>query len=576
MRLASSSFMALLLPLATCGFALAGGPSDELLALVPADAAVVLVVEDFRDRSREILSSPLYTRLAGLPAVREWLKSAKAAELIKARAEIEAGLGMTLERLRDDLLGDCVVLALSIPAGARADEPAGLLMSRVRDRVALETLIAAVNKSQTDEGMLKSVDDLPRAGSAPVIRRRRFKPGTKPDEWYAILPSDTFVWSNSERLVTSVVEGRPGGGFGDTPRYRQIRDRLPDKAVARLYVDPRFLVEAVSVGKAPADPQLAAIFRGLEFLAAALVWHDGPTLHVVATIDGDKLPTPFRPMVHGKSLDPVDLNRVPESVLAVAAWRWDLAASYDAMLSVVPAPDRPRLEAILLVAQGLLLGKDLRREVLPALGPGGLAFVEPNVGSAVPTFVATFDLRDRKDVADALTNSFRTVASLSALDGKRKNGAGRVETEDRDGVRVTRIAGDAPGAAFAADSHRVAIGSDAEAVRRAMAGPTGKAANREMNLIARLRDEHFPRSSGFVAIDLVALERFATAHRDPLVKKESESKKRPVADVNRDFQKLLDLLGAFAGTFASWDLSEDGRSIHVAIGLVCRRDAKAP
>lgn len=573
MKLASS-LVAILLALATSDRALGGGPSDELLALAPADAAVVLVIDDFRGRSREVLASPLYARLAALPAVRDWAKSAKAAELKKARVDVEAGLGMSLERLIDDLLGDSVVLALSIPVGANADEPSGILMSRVRDRAALEKLIAAVNKSESDEGLLKSVEDLPRTGSLPAIRRRTFKPGTKPDEWYAILPGDVFVWSNSLRLVTGVVEGRPGGGFGATPRYRSIRDRLPSKSLARLYVDPHFLVEAASVGKAPADPQLAAVFGSLDFLAAALEWHDGPTIHVVETIRGDELPPTIRPVIRRRSPDPLDLRRVPESALAVAAWRWDLAASYDAILGFVPARDRPRLEATLAVAQGLLLGKDLRREILPAIGPGGLVLVEPQDGSALPTLVASFDLRDRKDAADAIANALRTVASLSALDAKHKEGAGRVETDDRDGLRVTRIAGEGARAAFAANPRRVAIGSDPAAVRRAMAEPIGEINAHTMNPIARLRDEYFPCSSAFVAIDLVALDRFATAHRDQLAEKEAESKKRPIAEVKRDFQKLLDLLGAFGGGFASWDVSDDGRSLHQVIGLVGRREPK--
>ena len=450
-----------------------------------------------------------------------------------------------------------------------------MLMSRVRDRALLEKLIAAVNKSESDEGLLKSVDDLPRTGSAPVIRRRTFKPGTKPAEWYVILPSDTFVWSNSERMLRGVVERRPGGGFGDSPRYRSIRDRLPAKALARLYVDPHAVVGAVSVGKTPPDPQVAALLRSLTFVGAALDWRDGPIFHVVETIDRDELPATVRPVVpRGATLDRLDLRRVPNSAIAVAAWRWDLAAAYDAAMSFVPADDLPRIEASLAVAQGLLLGKDLRREVFAALGPGGIAFVEPQAGSAVPAFVASFDLRDRKDVAEAITNALRTVASLSVLDMNRKNLAVRLESDDRDGLRVTRIAGGGPGLAFAATSRRVAIGSDAAAVRRAMAEPVDKAGVHEMGAIERLRDDHFPRSLGFAAINVVALDRFATAHRDELVKKESESKKRPVAEVSRDFQKLLELLGAFGGAFASWDASEDGRSLHQVIGLVGRREPK--
>src|SRR4051794_30116287 len=80
---------------ATFSTALAGTPREELLALVPPDAGITLVVEDLRTHAQEILASPLVQRLRALPTVKAWERSDKAKSLQKARAEIESALGVS-------------------------------------------------------------------------------------------------------------------------------------------------------------------------------------------------------------------------------------------------------------------------------------------------------------------------------------------------------------------------------------------------------------------------------------------------------------------------------------------------
>src|SRR4051812_44516514 len=140
--IAPARVVAVLLVLCVGHRARAGTAGDALLALVPPDAGLTLVVEDLRGRSREVLASPLVDRLRGLPAVQAWLRSEKGRGLVRARAELEAALGVTAATLRDDLLGDALVLALRPRADGSPDDASGLLLTRVRDRKALERLIA--------------------------------------------------------------------------------------------------------------------------------------------------------------------------------------------------------------------------------------------------------------------------------------------------------------------------------------------------------------------------------------------------------------------------------------------------
>ncbi len=134
-------------------------PADALLKLVPPDAGVVLTVEGLRDHARAFAASRLAAELWELPAVKAWLDSEKYQQFQQSRAQIEALVGANLTELRDELLGDAVVLALRLPREGAADasQARGLLLFRARDQALLERLIHVVNTGQKESGELAQV-----------------------------------------------------------------------------------------------------------------------------------------------------------------------------------------------------------------------------------------------------------------------------------------------------------------------------------------------------------------------------------------------------------------------------------
>ena len=551
----------------------ADAPNDELMGLVPTDMAVVLVLDRFRERSREILDSDLVRELSKLPTVRSWFESEKGKGLIRARAEIEAALGVTLAQLRDDVLGDSVVLALHLKPGSDPDEAAGLFLTRARNRVTLDSLIESINKAERAEGILKEVVDLPQTPDSPIVHHRRFRPNSKPDEWYCLFADGTFAWSNSERLVLDVVErkGR-GDGLRQSTRYTRVRNALPANAVARLYVDPSIVLRVASTSKTPADAHLLKALGGLDYIAAAVEWRDGPIFHFHESLNAE-VSTTLRFLFEAEPIPADVFGHVPRTAIAVAAWRWDLPGLFDVMLSYLPEADRPRAEAAQAAIQGLLMGKNLRSEVLLALKPGGLAYVDIPEPHGMPALVATIDVMDRPEVSAALENALRTVAALSSLDKERKQGPIRIETSDRDSLRVTRLANGTHSPCFASNANHFVIGSNEVVVRHVLTKPS-RPVNGNTSL-ERLRSLFFPNSQGFLAADLVALHRYALANRETLVRGEAETRGGKTNEAAREFQRVLDLIEPFEGAFASWDRGADGRSLHQVIGLVGRKDRGA-
>src|SRR4051794_16971226 len=101
--------------LAGSSMARGAGPAEPLLHLVPPDAGVTVAIEDLREHARGFLASPLAGGLSRLPVVRAWLASDRFRGFRQAQQQIENLLGVKLSAIRDDLLGDAVVLALRLP-----------------------------------------------------------------------------------------------------------------------------------------------------------------------------------------------------------------------------------------------------------------------------------------------------------------------------------------------------------------------------------------------------------------------------------------------------------------------------
>lgn len=543
--------------------------SDDVMALVPRDSALVLVVEDFRDRSREIVDSPMFARLREIPAVRAWEKSERGEGLRNSRTELEAALGIGLPTLRDEILGDCAILAWQPPPKGGKGDPSGLLITRFRDRAAITTLIKSLNDAEKKGGALRSVDESSRAGVK--YWRRTFAPGTKPDEWYALLPGDLFAWSNSEAVLQGVIDRvKTRDGLGSQASYKAIRDGLPGKSLARLHLDPKAIVRAGTEGPDPIDPKLASLLNTLDSFGAALEWRDGPILHLREMFDPAHLPEAIRPSTASRPLDPSSLGGVPKSAIAVATWQWNLPGWYDLAMDQIPDADRPRTDAMLTAAKGMFLGLDPRKEILPALSPGGVAFVSVREDGRGLEAAASIHIADRKDVGEALANGLRTMAALASLDKDRApGGLSSVTVAEKRGERVTSLTVGDRRPSFGANARRLVLGTDPDLVGRLLSG-TDPATGEGGSGWSRLRDAEFSGSDGFAAIDLAMLDTFATSNRDILAKKVAKARSGSESDAARDIARALELIKPFGHVFAAWDVARDGTSAHQMIGLIGR------
>ncbi|AGA29665.1 hypothetical protein [Singulisphaera acidiphila] len=582
-------FFALSLALAAAVTSQGAGLADPLLRLTPPDAGITLAIEDLRGHTQEYLASPLAGRLARLPFVRSWMDSPQVASFQAARRQIETVLGTTLKNVRDELLGDAVVLTLWVPPQGKQEEARGMLLIRARDRKLLGRLIEGINDSQTKKGELLRIVERTRNGISYQVRE--FAPQAKrPAEYYTTLADQTFAWSNSEELVQGVIDRSKGTeqGLSDVPGFRQVRERLPQRCLLSLFVNPRFLEMQIAASPKPAKPlderlavMLSRYVDALEYIGCAIELRGassdrgaGIILHTEEGINPDKLPLWMKRWAARPSIDP-PLDRVPNSALGVASAHIDFEALEDVLRSMTPSSGQRRLDNLLLGLSGVMLGRDLRTEILPKLGPAVFAYLATTVDSGQGqgfSYVLSVALKGepgKNGVAAALENGLRTFFALYALDEKHDHGQLEVESREIQGVSITALSPTSP-FAFAFGQGRLVIGGIAEAVAGAIHSEAST--NRRFS---QLRATYFPQAETFLCIDLEKVRTFAESHRTAIARRLALRNEKTVENAQRELDLALALMGEFRDLFVTSVITPDARSAHRMLGLIAPTESPA-
>jgi hypothetical protein len=559
----------------------AAGPAESLFQLVPADATATLVIEDLRGQLPAILASPLADGLQQLPFYKAWAASPRFRRFDEARKRVERVIGVKVSTLRDELLGDAVVLSLRIPRDGRPEDARGLLLTRVRNRALLERLVLAINTAQTRAGELTRVDKSTR--NEIDYWTREFRPNRRrPREYYTILDDDTLAWSNAEELIQGVIDRKVGKGrsLAAEPKFQQVRSRLPEQSALSLYAEPLLLRQVLTSVTRPRRPAsdrsrevLERYLRAHEYFGAAATWRDGIILHTEEALDPGKLDPWIRQWAAAPGEFSPSLRSLPADAVAMASVHFDFRALLDAVRAFVPVNRQSQLANMVHLVNGLLLGHDLEKEVLAQMGPGVLAYLEaPTANDAPPVArlskVLVTGQGDPTGLSPAVENALRTALTYYALDSRHGKGQLQLDSHEVDGRKVTALRPTSP-FAFALDGDRIIVGSSNDAVGRVL-NRAGAATELES-----LRAARFPKASSFACADLLKLHRFVTDHRESLIERLAASQERPVEEVGNDLDQAVALMALFRQAYLTFAIEPDATAVHHVIGLIAREPAAA-
>jgi hypothetical protein len=594
-------------------------PTCELLRLLPADPSVVLTVDDLRGQTRALLASPLVEDFLRLPAVKAWFQSEKYEELERARDKIEGVLKVSLAEVRDKVLGDAVVFALRLPADEPFDpaKARGILLLKAAEPKLLAGMIEIINSIQTQNGEIAEVMERVAGDTHYFVRMYPAGTGRLADE-YVLFPDGTFAISNAGGLISDVISRKTGwdraalspqGSLAELPWFQVLARRLPDRAVARLFIDARRIAKLLATVPQPEKEEerrnLAIVQRllgAIESAGAALVVADGRlALHAAEVFDTSEFARIFGGPAKAVPA-PTIPDRVPLGTLAVGAVDLDFAHAYQSIVRWVPEADRPRLASLETAISGILLGQDLQTRILPGLGPGVLAVVGaprdedlqsdpggdrpakwpfPTVLSVElggdrdrPAPSAGPDGPDRVPIARAVDNALRTFLAVLCLDEKRAGGRGRIAESELSGVVIRTLEPPIP-LAYAVDAggRRLILGTSADTVRGYLAcgaGPFATTRFRDLRALA------FAEARTFYCLDLFAVEAAARKHRARLVDLIAKRDHRPAPDVARDLDQALDMARLFDALFFTHRVEMQASTVYQTFGLLGRRPGAKP
>jgi hypothetical protein len=511
---------------------------DELLRLVPEDVGFCLLLEDLRGHTARLLESP-FVKQFEKSAMGELLKTDPDWRKFQAgREQLERLLGIDWPKLRDDIIGDAVVLA--VRPGTKPNDEKGLVLLKARDPEALAALIKQVNALQKAGGEYESLENREHKGQGYFQRV-----GAKTAPFYALLGSVLIVASD-ETMMREALDRRAAAA--EPVLSKRLRELLgAEPYLINLWLNPRAFDAAMAAhAEQGSDEQKAALrnvltwWKALDGAAWGIVARDDVTVTYAARARTERLSAATRRFL-AEAAKPSELwQRFPDNALVAFAGRFDVSA-FEEMLGEFLTPSTRKawhdhLDRFL----GAALDKDVVKEVLPCLGPDfGLCILAPEEGSKswLPRTIAAVRVRpgDKPPAVDrALFTAATALAQAAVIDHNRKHDDRMVlKTQYQDKVEVKYLTGAAhfPAGlqpAFALKDGYFVVASSPDVVKRFT--PVSKSPSDEVP---------------FLRISIADLRTYLRTHRTALVSVLAEHNKIKPEEVERHIDGLLPALDLF-------------------------------
>ena len=455
----------------------------ELLRLVPDDPAFCLTVRDLRGHAQAVSQSRFFQRIRKTFVAGLLLQSPEARQLKNFNTQFRKHLGVGLEQIRDEILGDGLVFAYWPQSG---DDPErGLFLTRARDAELLIRLVDEVNQVQIDNGEFEELEHRERHGIAYVVARH-----TDGGSTYQLVRDGLLVLSPVEAPLTHVIDVLAGQA---EPGQLQTRFETLGTAdrFAVFWINPRAFDAEMKSQLAAASETDAAFLRqfsrywhAADGLAISLDVDADFHVHLTAGVKRDQLPSSARQLWQEAS-KPCRLDRcIPPDALASFAGRVHLPSLIATIRSFMTPDQSETVETELNRVTRALFGWSLTQDLAAHLGPDLALYARPpaaNRSSPFPEVVLAIGIEAgprRQEVADQLIGSARTLLGLIALARTQEGHLTELNVQKRDGVTVVFLssetglpAGIQP--AVAVKDGCLVLASHPEAIRRFRLRSTG-------------------------------------------------------------------------------------------------------
>jgi hypothetical protein len=421
-------------------------PREELLRLVPPDAGFCLLVSNLRERAKSLDEAAWYRALCASPIGQMLAAAPEAKKLAKQESELRQTLQIGWEQLRDDILGDLVVVAYRQGPPDRPEDEDGLFLLWARKPVLLKASIDRLNEMQIKAEQVKELKAIDYRGHTYF---RRSEPSKT---HYYFVDGSLLAVSPKEAVIRKTIERRQQKQSSVHPLAEQVRRARAEKALATVWLNPRAfdaeLQRNIKDRLGPEAQVLESFFRYWKALdAVVLSANAGDALEVTLSLQAriKDLPRSARRLFSGAVVRSELWERFPADSLLRIAGRLDAEALTDTVAELTPHRDRTTIADAGQRYLGAYLGLDLVKDVLPNIGPDwGICIAPGDKNHDLPLMVAALAVRPGKAGVDKSLYKAAHFAAGLAVFGYNSSHPDqvRLKTKTLDKVEVQCLVND--------------------------------------------------------------------------------------------------------------------------------------
>jgi hypothetical protein len=441
-KLRRSILLVTLLWLAATPFAQAQSTPfrQELLALLPDDFGVCIVVRDLQGHYARLERADWFKAFRGSPLGKSILESPELQHLEKWQGELKKHFDLDWATLRDDILGDTLILAYSPGSKDQTKDEHGLILLHVRKPERLVQFIDELNTAQQKSGEVKSLTALQYKGATYHCRQEKSK------AQYYFVDGSLAAVSTKEEAIKALLDKRLASAKDQTWAKR-FRHAGAEQAFLTLCVNPRQIQPDFGSDLKGSDA-LPSYWRALEGIFLTLTIKDDAELRLSLQADPDQLPKwargPFTRTTPASSL----WQRFPEQSILTVASRLDFADTLDGFKALLPEPDRKAFVAAVQNNLKGMLKLDPFDDIVPNVGPDwGICVLPAKSGQHLPVVMVAVAVQpgSKKPAVDqTLYQAVHAFAGFALLDYNAKNPDAtiRLQTMMQDKVEVAYLTSD--------------------------------------------------------------------------------------------------------------------------------------
>jgi hypothetical protein len=410
---------------------LAASPRDELLRLVPGDVGVCVLVQDLRTYAAALAESPFLAKFKTSVVGKMLRTSPEMRKLGEAENVLKLQLDTDWAQLRDDILGDAVVMTYRPGPAGQSEQDQTLLLVRARNPALLAKLIDRLNEGQKRSGDLKELEE--RSHNDVKYYRRVEK---KDVPYFYWVQGPVLAVSSHEELIRRVIDSDRQAASADVAvpiLSQRLKELSPEKALLAVWFNPRIFeadlekkaAEAQGAGAAFLK-QFLTYWKAVDGLAFFVAPQQSLDVGMGIKARTEDLPKAARQYLATAAAPSELWNAFPEDALLAMAGRVDFAALVEMLADFLPPEGRKSLRDAL--ERGAWPGVvPVGKDILPHLGPElGFCIAAPSAQekSWLPTAIWALRVQPgpgQIPVGRLLLDGVNVLANLAVFDHNKKH-----------------------------------------------------------------------------------------------------------------------------------------------------------